>query len=88
MTRDEVLDVLDKLSPLKRKRLDRGHVPVHFMKDRIAVLLPAESYTSDERIKLEGKFQYMMTQKKGAHAYLDFADDWKGLETKLTGGFN
>lgn len=88
MTRDEVLDVLDKLSPLKRKRIDRGHVPVQFLKDRIAVVLPADAYTSDERIKLGGKFQYMMTQKKGAHAYLDFADEWKGLETRLQEGFN
>lgn len=86
MTRDEVLDVLDKLSPLKRKKLDRATVPVQFMEGRIAVVLPSASYTADERIRLGGKFQHIMTQTKGAHAFLDFADNWKGISTTMREG--
>jgi hypothetical protein len=86
MTRDEVLDVLDKLSPLKRKKLDRATVPVQFIQNRIAIVLPAASYTADERIRLAGKFQYLMTQTKGQHAFLDFADNWLGLDTTMREG--
>lgn len=86
MTRDEVLDVLDFLVPLKRRRIDRSHVPVQFIRDRIAVILPKAAFTQDERIRLEGKFQYMMRQQKNASAYLDFVHDWKGLDTRLEHG--
>ncbi|MDB5099596.1 MAG: hypothetical protein JWM80_4017 [Cyanobacteria bacterium RYN_339] len=90
MTRDEVLDVLDALSPLKRRKLDRADIPVLFMKNRIAVLLPAERYVADVRIKLDGKFQNTMTIRKQAHAFLDFVPEaqWKGQATTLEGGFS
>lgn len=88
MTRNEVLDVLDRLSPLKRKRLDREAVPVHFLKARIAVVLPAERYSPEEQLRLEGKFQHTMTARHGAHAYLDFSPTWNGLATPFKAGFN
>jgi hypothetical protein len=91
MTREEVLDVLDALSPLKRKKLQRAEVPVHFLKNnRIAVSLPGERYAPDEQIRLGGKFQSFMTLKKGSHGFIDFstASDWNGLKTALEGGFH
>lgn len=88
MTRDQVLDVLDGLSPLRRKGLNRADLPVQFMESRIAVMLPADKYSHDERIRLEGKFQHRMTDQHGQHAYLDFVDNWNGLSSKLTGGFS
>ena len=90
ITRDDVLDVLESVSKLSRKRLQRADVPVHFWKNRIAVLLPADRYVADEMIKLDGKFQVLMTTRKHAHAYLDFvhADQWQGAATPLRGGFS
>lgn len=91
MTRDEVLDVLDKLSPLRRKRLDRADVSVHIMvNNRIAVVLPAEKYSPEEQLKLDGKFQNTMTLRGGVHGFLDFApaDAWQGAATPLKGGFH
>lgn len=90
MTRDEVLDVLEALSPLRRKRLARADVAVHFLpNDRLAVVLPEASYTADERRKLDGKFQNTMTIRRKAHAFLDFAppEAWKGASTPIGGGF-
>lgn len=60
------------------------------MKNRIAVVLPEEAFTADERIRLDGKFQNTMTMRKQAHAYLDFAppSQWKGAATTLKGGFS
>lgn len=88
MTRDQVLDVLDRLAPFKRKGLDRASVPVQFMGSRIAVSLPADKYAPDERLRLEGKFQHAMTVEHGQHAYLDFTENWRGLDTAITGGFS
>lgn len=87
MTRNDVLDLLDRLSPLSRKKLSRDAVPVHFLQSRIAVVLPADRYSPQEQLTLEGKFQYAMT-KAGAHAYLDFSPAWAGLETPFKAGFN
>ena len=88
MTRDEVLDSLDTLVKFKSRHLDRNQVPVQFLQNRIAVVLPAEFFTPDEQIKLQGKFQYLMTTKKGLHAYLDFSSNWRGLETPLQRGLS
>lgn len=87
MTRDDVLDVLDKVASLKRRGLDRKDIPVQFLEDRVAVVLPAGEFTPDERIRLGGKFQMLMTHRKRAHAFLDFSEDWRGLETGLRAGF-
>jgi hypothetical protein len=87
MTRDDVLDVLDKVAGLKRRGLDRQDIPVQFIEDRVAVVLPADKFTPDEKIRLGGKFQNLMTNRKGAHAFLDFSENWKGLSTGLRGGF-
>jgi hypothetical protein len=53
----------------------------------VAIVLPADKFTPDEKIRLGGKFQNLMTNRKGAHAFLDFSENWKGLETRLRGGF-
>ncbi len=89
MTRDEVLDTLERYSKLARKGLRRDEIPVHMMaNNRIAVILPSGKYTPDERLKLDGKFQVAMTLS-GAHGFLDFAADgtWTGASTPLKGGF-
>ena len=88
-TRDDVLKVLGTIISYRWRRLDAKEIPVQFLPNRIAVMLPAEKFTDDEQVKIEGKFQHLMTQK-GAHAYLDFvpAGHWQGLATKLDGGFN
>jgi hypothetical protein len=90
LTRDEVLDVLDGLSKLKRRGIERADVPVLFLKNRIAVLLPEDAYAADEQIRLDGKFQNQMTTLKRAHAYLDFVpqERWKGQSTAMQGGFS
>jgi hypothetical protein len=88
MTRDDVLDILDKVVGLKRRGVDRADVPVHFLQDRVAVLLPADAFPPDQQIRLEGKFQNLMTTRKRAHAFLDFVDHWDGQNTRLRGGFN
>ena len=88
MTRDQVLDVLDRLAPLKRKKIDRQQVPVQFLEDRIAVVLPAERYTEQEMRHFNAQFQYLMTTRLNAHAFLDFTPDWRGLDSTLRGGFN
>lgn len=90
LTREDVLDVLESVAPLKRRKLDRADIPVLFLKNRIAVVLPREAFAADERIKLDGKFQNTMTIRKQAHGYLDFAppSQWKGLATTLKGGFS
>jgi hypothetical protein len=88
MTRDDVLDVLDKVVRLKGRGVARADVPVKFMEDRVAVVLPAEKFTPDERIRLEGKFQNLVTTRLRGHAFLDFADDWNGLEPAIRGGFS
>jgi hypothetical protein len=89
LTREDVLDVLETVIPLKRRKLGRADVAVHFLKNRIAVVLPEEAFAADERIRLDGKFQNAMTVRKHAHAYLDFAPpgQWKGQGTTLKGGF-
>lgn len=87
MTRDEVLNVLQRVVPLRRRRIDPSDVAVHFMQKRIGVVLPAEQFPADVRVRLDGQFQYLMTQKHGAHAFLDFSDQWKGRDTALTAGF-
>lgn len=87
MTRDDVLDLLDSLVSLKRRRIDRAHVPVQFMANgRIAVVLPAEPFVADEQIKLDGKFQFLMRQKHDVPAFLDFTEDWAGLDTRMAQG--
>ena len=85
MTRDEVLDVLDSVLSFKRHRIDRAQVPVQFIRGRIAVVLPEAHFTPDRRIRAEGRFQYVMAQK-GASAFIDFVDDWQGLDTRLEQG--
>lgn len=87
MTRDDVLDVLDKVAGLKRRGVDRRDIPVQFIENRVAITLPADKFTPDEKIRLGGKFQNLMTNRKGAHAFLDFSENWIGLKTRLTGGF-
>lgn len=87
MTRDDVLDVLDQVVRLKRRGVERAQVPVRFMEDRIGVSLPADAFPPDQQIRLEGKFQNLMTRKR-AHAFLDFVDDWQGIDSKMPGGFN
>ena len=87
MTRDDVLDVLDKVASLKRRGLDRKDIPVQFLEDRVAVVLPAGEFTPDERIRLGGKFQMLMTHRTRALAFLYFSEAWGGLETGLRGGF-
>lgn len=88
MTRDDVLNVLDKVVRLKGRGLKRDDVPVKFLQNRVAVVLPAEKFTPDERIRLDGKFQNLVTTRLKGHAFLDFADDWKGLDTAIRGGFS
>ena len=85
MTRDEVLDVLDKTVGLKRRKLDRTDVPVMFMGKRIGVVLPSERFSPEERVRLEGKFQVLMTMR-GQHAFLDWATRWQGADTPLRQG--
>ena len=87
MTRDDVLQVLSKLISFRWRGLKADEIPVRFIKDRIAVLLPAEKFVEDEQIRLDGKFQHLMTQR-GAHAFLDFVVDWKGADSTIDGGFN
>jgi len=89
LTRDDVLDVLESVIPLKRRKLGRADIAIHFLKNRIAVVLPEEAFTADERIRLDGKFQNSMTIKRQAHAYLDFAPEgtYKGQATPLKAGF-
>lgn len=88
MTRDDVLNVLDKVVRLKGRGVSRDDVPVKFMQNRVAVVLPAEKFTPDERIRLEGKFQNLVTTRLKGHAFLDFADEWSGLNTAIRGGFS
>lgn len=87
MTRDDVLDVLDQVVRFKRRGVDRAQVPVRFMEDRIGVSLPADAFPPDQQIRLEGKFQNLMSRQR-AHAFLDFVADWRGLDTAMPGGFN
>ncbi len=87
VTRDDVLKVLTRLISLRWRGLKAEDIPVQFMQDRIVVLLPAAKFVEDEQIRLGGKFQHLMTQR-GAHAFLDFVESWKGAATKLDGGFH
>ena len=87
ITREEVLNVLARLVSLKWRGIKPQDVPVQFMGSRIAVVLPAEKFVEDEQIRLGGKFQHLMTQR-GAHGFLDFAVEWKGIDTRLNDGFN
>lgn len=87
MTREDVLKVLTRLISLRWRGLKAEDIPVRFMQDRIAVLLPAAKFVEDEQIRLDGKFQHLMTQR-GAHAFLDFVVDWKGAQTTLDAGFH
>lgn len=87
LTRDDVLATLTKIVSLRWRGLKAADVPVRFMEDRIAVLLPATAFAADARVRLNGKFQHLMT-KQGAHAYLDFVEDWRGAETRLDGGLS
>jgi hypothetical protein len=88
MTRDDVLDILDKVVGLKGRGLTRAEVPVKFMQNRVAVVLPAEKFSPDQQIRLEGKFQNLMTTRLHAHAFVDFAGTWAGLDTPMRAGFN
>jgi hypothetical protein len=88
MTRDDVLDVLDKVFGLKGRGIARADVPVKFMQNRVAVVLPAEKYSPDQQIRLEGKFQNLMTTRLHAHAFVDFSTSWSGLDTPMRIGFN
>lgn len=85
--RADVLDMLGRLVDLKWHGLRAEDIPVQFLQNRIAVLLPAPAFPPDQQVKLNGKFQCLMTAR-GAHAYLDFVDDWRGAETLLDGGFH
>lgn len=87
LTREDVLKVLGRIVSLRWRGIKEQDVPVLFMKDRVAVVLPAHKFVEDEQIRLDGKFQHLMTQR-GAHGFIDFAVDWKGRETRLDGGFN
>lgn len=86
MTRDEVLDVLDTTVSLKRRKLDRTDVPVMFMGKRIAVMLPSDRFSPQERVRMEGTFQVLMT-KRGEHAFIDWATHWQGIDTPIRQGF-
>ncbi len=86
-TRDEVLKVLGRLVNLRWRGLDTKDIPIQFLGQRIAVVLPADKFTNDEQIRLDGKFQHLMTQRN-AHAFLDFVPTWSGLETPMDGGFH
>ena len=88
MTRDEVLDNIDRFVSLSRRKIDRKDVPVQFLEDRVAVVLPAERFTPDEQIRLEGKVQNWMSTQRHAHVFLDFVQDWRGLDSRMKGGFN
>lgn len=85
--RDEILRVLSGLFSLRWRGLRAEEIPVQFLEKRIAVVLPAEAFTADEQIKIEGKFQHLMA-RRGISAFLDFVKDWQGLKTKLDTGFN
>ncbi|MEB3195713.1 MAG: hypothetical protein VKP62_00775 [Candidatus Sericytochromatia bacterium] len=85
--RADVLRVLARVVRLGGRGLRLDEVPIQFLEKRIAVVLPADRFTADEQVRLNGKFQHLMTQL-GAHAYLDFAENWKGLQTTLDGGFH
>ncbi|MEB3285764.1 MAG: hypothetical protein VKN33_10805 [Candidatus Sericytochromatia bacterium] len=85
--RAEVLDVLTRLFNLRWRGLKMEDIPVQFLGKRIAVILPAKAFTADEQIKIEGKFQHLMAQR-GWSAFIDFAENWEGAQTRLDGGFN
>lgn len=87
LQRADVLDLLGRLVNFRWKDLRVEDIPVQFLQNRIAVLLPASAFPPDEQVRLNGKFQHLMTQR-GAHAYLDFVDDWRGAETLLDAGFH
>lgn len=87
MTREDVVAVLNRIISFGWRGVDKSQVPVHFMGQRISVALPAANFPIDLQINLSGKFQYLMTQQ-GAHAFIDFVEDWRGLDTKLDTGFN
>lgn len=87
MTRDDVLDALEEVHAFECKPLERGQVPVYFWRDHIGIVLPASCYSADERIRMEGQFQYTMSRRH-AHAFLEFSKDWRGSETPLKGGFD
>ncbi|MFN3430349.1 MAG: hypothetical protein ACK46X_10380 [Candidatus Sericytochromatia bacterium] len=87
MTRDDVLDVLDQVVRLKRRGVQRAQVPVRFMEDRIGVSLPSDAFPPDQQIRLGGKFQVLMSRQR-AHAFIDFVDDWQGIDTQMPVGFS
>jgi hypothetical protein len=88
MTRDDVLTLLNSISAFKRKRIDVTQVPVQFLRNRIAVILPQEAYSPDEQIRLDGRFQNRMTMEQGVSAFIDFVPHWHGLTTPLSKGFH
>ena len=90
MTRDEVLNVLASLTNLKWKGLATRDIAVHFLQTRVAVVLPEELFTADERIRLDGKFQQIMAVRFKQPAYLDYQPEsaWRGATPPLKGGFS
>jgi hypothetical protein len=88
MTREDVLTILNSISSFKRKGIDIAQVPVQFLRNRIAVILPQEAYSPDEQVRLDGRFQNRMTMEQGVSAFIDFVPLWKGLATPLNKGFH
>jgi hypothetical protein len=87
LDRTDVLNTLDRLVNLRRRGLRADDIPVQYLQDRIAVLLPSAAFPPAEQIRVNGQFQHLMT-KRGGHAYLDFVEDWRGAETLLDAGFH
>lgn len=79
--------VLEAIGALVPGKVSRGEVPVRFIRHSIVISLPGHAFTQSKRMHLEGRFQSLMARRK-ASAYLDFAPEWKGLDTPLSQGFN
>lgn len=79
--------VLEAIGALATGDVSRDEVPVRFIRHSVVVCLPEAAFTESRRMNLEGRFQSEMT-KRHASAYLDFAPEWKGLDTPLRHGFN
>jgi hypothetical protein len=87
MTRTDVLDLLGQLISYRWRGLSRDDIPVHFWRDRVAVILPERAFSPDDCIRLDGQFQCLMTSR-GEHGFLDFASNWQGIHTPVKQGFN
>ncbi|MEB3221805.1 MAG: hypothetical protein VKS61_06965 [Candidatus Sericytochromatia bacterium] len=85
--RTDVLNLLGRLVNLRRHGLMADDIPVQFLQDRIAVLLPAAEFPPARQVRLNGQFQCLLTER-GGHGYLDFVDDWRGAESLLDAGFH